>query len=60
MVLSFFFFWKILILVVPKWYECKTNKKKKKKKGGARVLRVLAFRRFLVDRIEALQSDQQY
>lgn len=33
---------------------------KKKKKGGARVLRVLAFRRFLVDRIEALQSDQQY
>lgn len=58
MVLSFFFFWKILILVVPKWYECKTNKKKKK--GGTRVLRVLAFRRFLVDRIEALQSDQQY
>lgn len=32
MVLSFFF-WKILIFFVPKWYECKTNKKKKKKVG---------------------------
>lgn len=57
MVLSFFFFEKFLF---SSFQNGMNARQIKKKKGGARVLRVLAFRRFLVDRIEALQSDQQY
>lgn len=60
MVLSFFFFFEKFLFSSFQNDMNARQIKKKKKKGGARVLRVLAFRRFLVDRIEALQSDQQY